>query len=301
MELIRNSEIRLSATRRCTLLDMNRSSYYYSPKESPEDQVTLMNEIQEIWEKSPFYGYRRITEILRRNGFHINRKRVYRLMRKMGLQAIYCKPRTSIRNKEHKIYPYLLRDVKIAHVNQVWATDITYIKLDSGFIYLIAVIDLYSRYILGWTLSTTLDTSFCLDALEDALEKGTPSIFNTDQGCQFTSKNWIAVLTNQGIDISMDGKGRCFDNIYVERLWRTIKYEEVYLQAYDCVSEARRSLGKYIEFYNNERPHQSLDYSTPAEIFFEKRRNSKPDGYVDNFSREKFTTYPQAQPQQQIL
>ena len=219
----------------------------------------------------------------------------------MGLQAIYTKPRTSVRNKEHKIYPYLLRDVEIVHVNQVWATDITYIKLDSGFVYLIAVIDLYSRYILGWTLSTTLDTCFCLEALEDALEKGTPRIFNTDQGCQFTSDNWITALTDQGIAISMDGKGRCMDNIYVERLWRTIKYEEVYLQAYDCVSEARRSLGKYIEFYNNERPHQSLDYSTPAEIFFEKRRNSKPDGYVDNFSREKLTTYPQAQPQQQIL
>ncbi len=300
MDLIHNSEIRLSAARCCKLLGMNRSSYYYSPKESPQDQVTLMNEIQGIWEKHPFYGYRRITEILRRNGFHINRKRVYRLMRKMGLQALYAKPRTSIRNKEHKVYPYLLRDVDITHVNQVWATDITYIKLDSGFVYLIAIIDLYSRYILGWTLSTTLDTTFCLEALEDALDHGTPLIFNTDQGCQFTSESWVAALSDQGVAISMDGKGRCMDNIYVERLWRTIKYEEVYLQAYNCVVEARKSLGKYIEFYNNERPHQSLKYSTPAEVFGEKWRNSKPDGYVDNFSNEKFPTYPQAPHQQPI-
>jgi putative transposase len=282
MQMINRENTKLSIVRQCALLEVNRASFYYRPLPETEDDVSLMNEIQDIWEKYPFYGYRRITVTLKRSGFKINHKRVQRLMGKMGLQALYPKPRTSIANIEHKKYPYLLKDLSLERADQVWATDITYLRLNPGFLYLVAIIDLYSRYIVSWKLSISLDAGFCIEALEEALIKGCPDIFNTDQGCQFTSVAWIEMLEAYRIKISMDGKGRCMDNIYAERLWRSIKYEEVYLKSYESVYEARQSLARYIEFYNNHRPHQSLGYQTPAEVYFENRQKTMSDGYVDN-------------------
>jgi len=293
MKLIDKNHPQLSTVKQCTLLDLNRSSFYYKPVARLAD-ITLLNEIREIWEKRPFYGYRRIHATLRRNGWNINRKRVQSLMPAGGIRAIYPGPKTSMANKQHKVYPYLLNELKIERVNQVWATDITYIKLAKGFVYLIAIIDLRSRYIVSWRLSTSLETAFCLEALEEALQSGTPEIFNSDQGCQFTSAAWVAILQSKGIFISMTGKGRCHDNIRCERLWRSIKYEDVYLQAYESVNEARLSLQKYIEFYNHERVHQALGYKTPAEVYFPALAPAY--GYVDNSGE--LPTYPQAQPQQ---
>lgn len=253
-----------------------------------------MNEIRDVWEKYPFYGYRRITATLRKTGHQINHKRVQNLMGHMGIQALYPKPPLSRANAEHKKYPYLLKDLSVKRADEVWATDITYIRMNPGFIYLIAIIDLYSRYIISWRLSISLDAGFCIDALEEALRKGCPEIFNTDQGSQFTSGPWIDLLESRNIQISMDGKGRCIDNIYAERFWRSLKYEEVYLKSYDSVHEARKSLSDYIEFYNNQRPHQALGYKTPAEVYFNNRQKPTPDGYVDILLR-KFPTSPQAQ------
>jgi putative transposase len=276
---------------------VNRSSFYYEPVELKQDTITLMNEIRDIWQAYPFYGYRRIHAVLKRQGWQVNRKRIQELMNTMEIQAIYPKPKTTIPSKTHKVYPYLLKDLKIDRPNQVWATDITYIKMNPGFVYLIAIIDLYSRYIISWRLSITLDVSFCCEALEEALLQEKPEIFNSDQGSQFTCEKWTQILSSQGILISMDGKGRCIDNIYCERLWRAIKYEEVYLRSYDSVSQARESIGNYIEFYNHQRPHQSLGYETPAEVYFQNPRISKPDEYVDNLQAS-YPTYSQAQQQQ---
>ena len=298
MKMIKTTSTDLSLVSRCGLLNLNRSSFYYRPVGEDEDTVTLLNEIQEIWERHPFYGYRRITISLRRSGYEVNHKRVQRLMGQIGLQAIYPKPRLSRANAEHKKYPYLLKDVSLEWPNQVWATDITYIRMNSGFIYLVAIIDLYSRYIVSWKVSISLDVEFCIEALEEALTKGCPSLFNTDQGSQFTSLSWISILEAHGIQISMDGQGRWRDNIYAERLWRSVKYEEVYLRSYESVSEAKRSLGRYIEFYNTQRPHQALGYKTPAEVYFKERLEAPPAGYVDNLP-SKFPTSPQAQQQQQ--
>lgn len=294
MEMISKTNKDLSIVRQCRLLNINRASFYYEPVPDSEDTVTLMNEIQDIWERYPFYGYRRITATLRRAGHKVNSKRTQRLMSKMGLQALYPKPRLSVANAEHKKYPYLLKDLSLERPDQVWATDITYIRMNPGFVYLVAIIDLYSRYIVSWKLSISLDAGFCMEALEEALLKGCPDIFNTDQGCQFTSAAWIGTLEAHGIQISMDGKGRCMDNIYAERLWRSLKYEEVYLRSYESVCEARQSLARYIEFYNNQRPHQALGYQTPAEVYFKNRQEATPDGYVQNLLR-KFYTYPQVQ------
>lgn len=301
MEIISKSNKDLSIVRQCRLLNINRASFYYEPIPDGEDTVTLMNEIQDIWERYPFYGYRRITATLRRAGYKINHKRTQRLMNKMGLQALYPKPRLSQANAGHKKYPYLLKDISLERPNQVWATDITYVRMNPGFIYLVAIIDLYSRYVVSWKLSISLDAGFCMEALEEALMKGCPEIFNTDQGCQFTSSSWIEMLEAHGVQISMDGKGRCMDNIYVERLWRSLKYEEVYLKSYESVYEAKQSLTDYMEFYNNQRPHQALDYKTPAEVYFNNRQKTTPDGYVDN-SFHKLPTSPQAQqPQLNML
>jgi putative transposase len=297
MKMISKTNTNLSIVRQCRLLDINRASFYYHPLPDGADAVTLMNEIQDIWERYPFYGYRRITATLQRSGYKVNHKKVQRMMRKMGIQAIYPKPRLSIANTEHKKYPYLLNDFSLERADQVWATDITYIKMNPGFVYLVAIIDLYSRYVVSWRLSISLDAGFCIEALEAALIKGQPDIFNTDQGCQFTSAPWIAMLEAHHIQISMDGKGRCMDNIYVERLWRSFKYEEVYLKSYESVYEARKSIASYVEFYNYHRPHQALRYKTPAEVYFKNRPNSTPDGDVDNLLR-KFPTSPQAQQQQ---
>ena len=219
--------------------------------------------------KTPFYGSRRMSVWLRREGYLVNRKRVRRLMRVMGIEAIYRRPNTSRPSPENKVYPYLLRGLEVSGVNQVWMADITYIPMARGFLYLVAIMDWYSRYVLAWRLSNTLDADFCVDGLEEALRQGKPEIFNTDQGSQFTSEAFTSMLLEHGIQISMDGKGRYMDNIFVERLWRSVKYEEVYLKAYQNVPEARAGIGAYLRFYNHERPHQALGYQTPQEIFEE--------------------------------
>jgi len=224
---------------------------------------------------TPFYGARKIAvEFKRQKGLVVNRKRVRRLMQRMGIRAVYRRPRTSKPAPGHKIYPYLLRDLKITRPNQVWAADITYIPMARGFLYLVAIIDWYSRYVISWRISNTLDADFCVAALEEALSKGTPEIFNTDQGSQFTGESFTRLLKEHGVRISMDGKGSYNDNLFIERLWRTVKYEEVYLKAYEDGREARISLGEYIHFYNTTRPHQSLGYLTPAEVYTEAVENA---------------------------
>lgn len=227
-----------------------------------------MHRIDEIFTESPFYGSRKILEGLQREDFNIGRERVQSLMRKMGLRAVYPKPNLSKKHPEHKIYPYLLANVNIGRPNQVWSTDITYIRLRPGFLYLVAIMDWYSRYVLSWRLSNSLDVAFCLEALEDALEKGCPDIFNTDQGPQFTSQDFTRILLSKNIKISMDGRGRVFDNIFTERLWRSVKYEEVYIKDYQDYSDVREGLGRYFPFYNNRRYHQALKYKTPHEVHY---------------------------------
>lgn len=256
----------------------------------------LMRQIDVFYLKWPFYGSRRMTEQLRVEGLCINRKRVQRLMREMGLEAIYPKPNLSKPHPQHKKYPYLLRNMLINRVNQVWGCDITYIPMAQGHVYLVAIIDWYSRYVLSWRVSNTLDNSFCVDALKEALERhGNPEIFNTDQGVQFTSADFTKILEDKEIKISMDGKGRCLDNVFTERLWRSLKQEEIYLKAYASIAEARSEIGAWFNFYNTERMHQSLDYRPPAEIFY---RNSIC-GYVHNATR--CNTYPQLQKQKKVL
>jgi putative transposase len=235
-----------------------------------------MNLIDEQFTKTPFYGVERMTAHLKRQGQEVNHKRVRRLMRLMGLEAIYPKPRLSLSNKAHKKYPYLLTDMAIDHPDQVWCADITYIRMLHGFVYLVAIMDWYSRFVLAWETSTTLDTPFCLSALEKALELSTPDIFNTDQGSQFTSREFTDRLKRGDILISMDGRGRVYDNIFIERLWRSVKYEEVYLYHYHTVSEARNGLAKYFLFYNMERLHESLGYQPPYEIYVKDRLNISP-------------------------
>lgn len=230
-----------------------------------------MKLIDQQYTKTPFYGSRRMRDHLRLSAYKINRKRVQRLMRLIGLEAIYPKPRTSIPDKEHKLYPYLLRNMKIMRINQVWSTDITYIPINGGFMYLVAIIDWYSRYVLSWRLSNTIDVNFCLDALEEALTINKPEIFNTDQGSQFTSLAFTGRLTDADIKISMDGLGRAFDNIFVERLWRSVKYEDIYLKDYQTVAELYLGLQEYFRFYNMERPHQALGGIPPEMIHFPEK------------------------------
>ncbi len=258
----------LSIRKQTTLLSLTRSGVYYKKREASGEEVTLANEVLEIWQGCPFYGYRRITAALRRRGHVLNYKRVVRLMREMNIEAIYPKPRLSIGNPAHTKYKYLLRDMDIDRAGQVWCTDITYIKLGKGFVYLIALIDVYSRYVVSWRLSVTLDTHFCLEMLEDALRHHkAPDILNTDQGCQFTSSVWIERVESAGIRVSMDGRGRWADNILIERFWRSVKYENVFLHCYESVQDARQKLKEYIEFYNERRLHQSLGYVPPAEVW----------------------------------
>ncbi len=258
----------LSVRRQCELLRVSRSGLYYEPEPTSPDELALMRRIDELHLKYPFYGSRKLSDALRKEGHEANRKRIQRLMRLMGLEAMVPKPNTSEAHPEHVKYPYLLRGLVISRVNQVWATDITYIPMKSGFVYLVAIMDWYSRRVLSWRLSNTLDTSFCVDALEEAFERfGQPEIFNTDQGSQFTSEDFTTPLRDRGIAISMDGKGRCLDNVFVERLWRSVKYEEVYLHAYADVAEARAGIGRYLAFYNDERAHQALGYQTPAAFY----------------------------------
>lgn len=228
-----------------------------------------MRRIDEQYTRTPFYGSRRMAAHLRGQGLAVNRKRVQRLMQQMGLEAIYPKPRLSANELQHKVYPYLLRGLVVATPDQVWSTDITYIRLRAGFLYLVAILDWFSRYVLAWRLSNTLDVAFCLEALEEALSGWRrPGIFNSDQGVQFTSQDFSGLLEREGIRVSMDGRGRVFDNIFIERLWRSVKYEEVYLKDYDSGPEARRGLGEYFRFYNQKRPHQALGYQTPEAVYF---------------------------------
>jgi len=257
-------------TRQCELLSLSRSTLYYEEVRSQTEQEMdwqLMRLLDEQFTRAPFYGSRRMTAWLQQQGFSVNRKRVSRLLREMGLQAIYPKPRLSTAAAGHRIYPYLLRGLTIEHVNQVWSTDITYIRLRKGFVYLVAVLDWHSRYVLGWALSNTLDGSFCQDVLRQTLRRGQPEIFNTDQGSQFTSPEFTGILEQRNVRISMDGRGRALDNIFIERLWRTVKYEEVYLKEYESPRIATHSLGQYFRFYNEERLHQSLGYRTPASVY----------------------------------
>jgi putative transposase len=258
----------LSVRRQCGLLGLNRSTLYYQPAAETEENLELMRLLDEEYTRHPFKGSRRMALWLaEQTGREVNRKRVQRLMGLMGLEAIYPRPKLSLPGQGHKVYPYLLRGVGIDRPDQVWSTDITYIGLPGGFMYLAAVIDWYSRYVICWRLSNTLDGSFCLEMLEEALSTGRPEIFNTDQGAQFTAEAFTARLEAAGVRVSMDGKGRCLDNVFVERLWRTVKYEDVYLRCYETVPGLQGGLGRYFPFYNHQRPHQSLDYRTPAAVY----------------------------------
>lgn len=259
-------------SRQCELFGLVRSSFYYEPAIVDEYNLLLMRLIDEQYTQTPFYGTRRMTACLRATGYEVNRKRIRRLMRLMGLEAIYPKPNLSraVANESVK-YPYLLKGLFIQRPNHVWSTDITYIRLKQGFVYLVAVIDWFSRYVLSWEVSNSLDTCFCLSALEKAFQNGVPEIFNSDQGSQFTSESFINSLQASGTQISWDGRGRAMDNIFVERLWRSVKYEEVYLKDYANVPEAITGLNRYFRFYNSQRPHQSLGYKTPEQVFFSNK------------------------------
>jgi putative transposase len=259
----------------CELLGVNRSSLYYQPQGETEENLGLMRLLDEQYTRTPYYGVLRMVAYLRSLGHEVNPKRVRRLLRTMGLEAVYQKPNISKPNPQHTIYPYLLRGLAIDRCDQVWSTDITYVRLASGFVYLMAVLDWYSRYVLGWALSTTLDADFCIEAVGKILEQRQCDIFNTDQGSQFTTPRFTQPLLDRGIKVSMDGRGRALDNIFVERLWRTVKYEYVYLQEIQTVREAWLGLRSFFNFYNHERFHQSLDYRTPAQVYFQKVQGNK--------------------------
>ncbi|MGR2849347.1 IS3-like element ISVpa4 family transposase [Vibrio vulnificus] len=263
----------LSIKRQCELLNIARSTAYYQPIGLSAEEITLRRMIDEIHLQYPFMGSRRIRTELAKKGHSVNRKRVVRLMRDMGIGAIYPKPKTTLANKAHKVYPYLLRDIEVTYPNQAWAIDITYIPMAKGFLYLVAIIDWYSRKVLAWRLSNTMDTSFCIEALEEALKHyGPPDIFNSDQGSQFTSIEFTQKLIEHNVRISMDGKGRWVDNVFIERLWRSLKYEEIYLKAYTTPREAELEIGNYMVFYNEERNHQGLNNLTPDEAYFGRQR-----------------------------
>ncbi len=272
VELLDRLHKQISVRRQCALLQLGRSNVYYvrKPEVSDEDML-IMDEIDKIYTKRPFYGVRRITKQLMINRYPVNHKRVHRLMGIMGIEGLFPKRNLSVANKYHETYPYLLRNLTITHSNQVWGVDITYVRLKKEWLYLVAIMDWYSRYILAWELSDSLSVDFCCSTLTKALLINQPEIHNSDQGSQFTSDEYLLILKqSQTIRISMDGRGRAFDNIFIERLWRTIKYEEVYLKSYESPNEAASSLEEYIKFYNEERLHQSLQYKTPAEIYFSK-------------------------------
>ncbi|HHC6670858.1 TPA: IS3 family transposase [Vibrio parahaemolyticus] len=263
----------LPIKRQCELLNIARSTAYYHPIGLSVEEIELRRIIDKIHLQYPFMGSRRVRTELAKKGHNVNRKRVIRLMRDMGIGAIYPKPKTTLANKAHKVYPYLLRNVEVTYPNQAWAIDITYIPMAKGFLYLVAIIDWYSRKVLSWRLSNTMDTSFCIEALEEALKHyGPPDIFNSDQGSQFTSSEFTQKLTDHGVRISMDGKGRWVDNVFIERLWRSLKYEEVYLKAYTTPREAELEIGNYMVFYNEERNHQGLNDLTPDEAYFGRQR-----------------------------
>ena len=264
-----DKEDKLPITRQCDLLDLSRSGVYYKPAPLSDKELALMRQIDEIHLTYPFYGSRKIRNELWAKGYDVGRDRVRRLMRRMGIEALYIKPRLSQPHPAHGKYPYLLRGLEISRANQVWAADITYIPMSKGFCYLVAIIDWASRMVLSWRLSNTLDSSFCVDALEEAMAKhGSPEIFNTDQGSQFTAEVFTDLLSSRGVAISMDGKGRWRDNVFIERLWKSVKYEDIYLKAYASMAEVRRGLAAYFQFYNEKRWHQNFDRKTPAMVYF---------------------------------
>jgi putative transposase len=264
--LIQDNHPQLSICRQCELLGLNRSTYYLPPAVASEEDLRLMRRIDEQYLKTPFFGSRRMAVTLGGPGEPVNRKRVQRLMRVMGIEALHPKPRTTIAAGA-KAYPYLLRDRVLTRVDEVWSSDITYVPLRHGFMYLTAVIDWFSRYVLSWRLSNTLDGGFCLEALDEALSRGRPEIFNTDQGSQFTSREYTGRLEGAGVAVSRDGRGRALDNVFVERLWRSVKYEDIYINDYEGVSELESGLTAYFRFYDEDRPHQSLNYRTPGEVY----------------------------------
>ena len=273
--LIEPEHPQISIARQCDLLGMPRATYYYQATGEREENLQLMRLLDEQYTQTPYYGTRRMTAWLRSQGYAVNRKRVTRLLRTMGLETIYPKPRMSEAHPGHRVYPYLLRDVPITRVNQVWSTDITYIRLHGGFVYLVAVMDWFSRYVLSWALSITMDVGFCLAALKQALGVAQPEIFNSDQGAQFTSLEFTGLLAAAGIQISMDGRGRALDNVFVERLWRTVKYEEVYLKDYETPWQASQELRRFFVRYNEQRQHQALGYQTPAAVYFRREDHSR--------------------------
>jgi len=280
LALVDHDDRAVPVVAQCRLLKVARSTLYYRPAPVSADDLAVMRRIDELYLASPFYGSRRMTAVLRREGWPVNRKRIRRLMRVMALVAIYQKPNTSRKHPDHKVYPYLLRGLIIDRPNQVWCADITYIPMAKGFVYLVAVMDWFSRRVLAWRVSITLEADFRVDALRDAMHRyGQPEIFNTDQGVQFTSAPFLTELETRGVRISMDGKGRFLDNIFIERLWRSLKYEEVFIKAYGSVREARLGIDGWLAFYNDERPHQALDYRTPRAVFEDAARN-----HVDNAS-----------------
>jgi putative transposase len=286
----------LSLSRQCQVLAISRSSFYYTAKGESAENLALMRRIDALFLKYPFYGSRQMVRHLRREGIRIGRHRVRRLMRLMGLEAIYQAPRTSAPHPEHRIYPYLLRNLEVDRANQVWCADITYIPVQRGFLYLVAIMDWATRHVLSWRLSNTMDASFCVEALNEALARyGRPEIFNTDQGSQFTSFDFTDVLKDAGVAISMDGRGRCMDNIFIERLWRSLKYEAVYLHELTDGFKAERVIGDWIAFYNTERPHSALANQTPAEAY----GIAQPMDMMDKAIA--LPTSPQAQQQQQDL
>ena len=299
LALVDHNDPVLPVVAQCRLLRVARSTLYYRPAPVSADDLAVMRRIDELHLAWPFYGSRRMAAVLRREGWEVNRKRAKRLMRVMAIEAIYQKPHTSKGHPDHKVYPYLLRGLTIDRPNQVWCADITYIPMAKGFVYLVAVMDWFSRRVLAWRVSITMETDFCVEALREAAELyGRPEIFNTDQGVQFTSAAFVDELASRGVRISMDGKGRYLDNIFIERLWRSLKYEEVYIKAYGSVAEARRSLGVWLAFYNDVRPHQSLEYRTPREKF-----EGVACEYVDNASASlrdapALPTYSQAHQQE---
>lgn len=261
--------------RQCQLLGIHRSQLYYEPVPETAENLELMRRLDEQYLKTPFWGSRNMTVFLQGEGYPVNRKRTQRLMRKMGLEGIAPGPSTSRPAPQHQVYPYLLRDVVIDRPNQVWSSDITYVPMRHGYLYLVAVLDWYSRYVLSWRLSNSMDVEFCVSALDEALGQGTPEIFNTDQGAQFTSREFTDRLKSQAIEISMDGRGRALDNVFIERLWRSVKYEDIYLKGYESGADCQKGLASYFKFYSHERPHQSLDYRTPWAVHTSKRHGSK--------------------------
>ena len=302
LALVDHDDPVLQVTAQCRLLKVARSTLYYQAVPVGSDELAVMRLIDELHLEYPFYGSRRMAVVLRDDGWAVNRKRAQRLMRVMGLEAIYQKPNTSRSHPDHKVYPYLLRGLIIDRPNQVWCADITYVPMAKGFVYLVAVMDWFSRRVLAWRLSITMETDFCVDALREALDRhGRPEIFNTDQGVQFTSAAFLDELSGQGVQISMDGKGRFLDNIFIERLWRSLKYEEVYIKAYGSVAEARQGIGGWLGFYNEKRPHQALDYRTPRAV-----HEAAACEYVDNASASlrdapALSTYSQAHHQEKEI